>query len=163
MRGQRVIRGDEGSSLVEMAIAIPVFLSVLIGIMIVVLSLYANHFVADAAREASRYAMVRGGNCSTNTPSLANCPITPSALQTWVKNLGYPGLNPNNLTVTTTFLNATTSGSPPTTSWSACAGTCNSPGNMVKVVVTYGYPLNIPFWRNTTLNLSSASEMVISQ
>jgi hypothetical protein len=34
---------------------------------------------------------------------------------------------------------------------------------MVRVSVTYGYPLSIPVWKSTTLNIGSTSSMVISQ
>jgi hypothetical protein len=32
----------------------------------------------------------------------------------------------------------------------------------VKVVVDYTFPLNIPFWRSTSIQTESTSEMVIS-
>jgi len=164
VRGHRASVGclpDEGAALVEMAVSISVFLSVLVGVFFVILALYSYHFVADAAREASRYASVRGSQCSTNTPSLPDCPISTSApLQSWVRGLKYPYAA--SLNVTVSYLKPTVSGSPATTTWSACPA-CNAPGNMVKVSVTYGYPLSIPFWKSTTVNIGSTSSMVISQ
>jgi Flp pilus assembly protein TadG len=154
--------GEQGASLVEMAVSLSVFLSVWIGIFVIILAVYSYLFVSNAAREASRYAMVRGSQCSTNTPGVTNCGVTQAELQTWVQNLGYPGLNKNNLTVTANWLTATTSGS--TTTWSACSGSgCNLPGNMVKVTVSYAFPFSIPFWQKSNLNIGSTSGMVISQ
>jgi Flp pilus assembly protein TadG len=155
---------EQGAALFELAVSLSVFLSVWTGTFFMILALYSYLFVSDAAREGSRYAMVRGSQCSTNTPLVTNCGVTQAELQTWVETLGYPGLNKNNLTVTVNWLTATSSGSPPTTSWAACSGSgCNAPGNLVQVVVTYAFPLSIPFWRRSTLNLSSTSDMVISQ
>jgi Flp pilus assembly protein TadG len=106
-------------------------------------ALYSYNFVSEAAREASRYAMVRGSSCSGFT----DCGVTSAQIQTYVRSLGYPGINTNNLTATAT--------------WSAG----NAPGNPVSVTVTYTYGLNIPFWpqSGSILNLSSTSQMVISQ
>lgn len=76
----------------------------------------------------------------------------------YVQHLGYPGIDMSSsrLGVTATW---------PTTG-AACtpiASPCNNPGNLVKVVVTYQYPLAIPFVPKANLNMSSTSEMVISQ
>ncbi len=153
---------EEAAALVEMALSIAVFLCSLLGVFFMILALYSYHFVADAAREASRYASVRGSQCHINTPTLPDCPITTSAqLQSWVRSLKYPFAG--SLNVTVNYLKPTISGSPATTTWSAACSTCNAPGNMIKVSVTYGYPLSIPFWRSTTVNIGSSSSMVISQ
>jgi hypothetical protein len=61
------------------------------------------------------------------------------------------------------------SGNPTTTWTTSCTGAtdlngnaCNAPGNAVKVVVNYAFPLSIPYWRITVLNVSSTSQMVIN-
>lgn len=152
---------EEGAALVEMAISSAVFLSILIGVFFMILALYSYHFVADAAREASRYASVRGSQSCLNTPLLPNCGVSTSApIQNWIRSLNYPYAA--SLNVSVNYLKPTVSGSPATTTWSACAG-CNAPGNLVEVVVTYGYPLSIPFWKSTTISIGSTSAMVISQ
>ena len=137
------------------------FFAMLVGSFQMMLVLYTFHFVSDAAREGSRYAIVRGSTSCTNTPNLSNCNATADQVQTYVKGLNYPGINPANLSVSTTWLKAGTS--IPAT-WSACAsGTCNAPGNLVKVVATYSYSLTVPFVPAATWNLTSTSQMVISQ
>ena len=157
----RLLRQDEGSSMVEMALASTIFLAMLIGAFQASTALYTMNFVADAAREASRYAMVRGSTSCTNTPSLTNCNVTASQIQTYVRGLNYPGIKPGKLTTATSW--STASGTMPTT-WTTCSsGTCNVPGNQVKVVATYAYPLNVPFAPHLTVNLTSTSRMVISQ
>lgn len=145
----------------ETAVASAVVLAVLMGILWSCLALYGYHYVTQAAREASRYAMVRGSISCTNTPNLTNCNATSDQIQTWTRSWSYPGINSSQVTVTTTWLTATSSGSPATTTWSACtSGTCNLPGNLVKVVVTY--PVSLP-WVTSSITVSSTSSMVISQ
>ena len=158
------IRGEEGIALIEAALTAVVLLTMIFGLLQISWALYAYHFVSDAAREGSRYAIVRGSDSCTNTPNLTNCNATADEIKTWVKGLGYPGIDSSKMSVTTTWLTATTSGTPATTTWSTCStGTCNAPGNMAKVVVSYAFPLNIFFLSKSTLNVSSTSEMVISQ
>ncbi len=138
-----------------------IFFAMLIGSFQMMLVLYTFHFVSDGAREGTRYAIVRGSTSCTNTPNLSHCNATADQIQTYVKGLNYPGINPANLTLTTTWLSASTT--KPTT-WSSCSsGTCNAPGNLVKVVANYSYSLNVPFVPAATLHLTSTSQMVISQ
>lgn len=159
------VRGEEGMALIEAALTAVVLLTMIFGLIQISWALYAYHFVSDAAREGSRYAIVRGSDSCTNTPNLTNCNATGDEIQTWVKGLGYPGIDTSKLTVTTTWLKATSSGTPATTTWSTCSPTActNDPGNTAKVVVSYAFPLNIFFLNKRTLNIGSTSEMVISQ
>lgn len=153
--------GEEGAGLVEWALSCSVFLAVLIGVFQMSLAFYTLHYLSDAAREGSRYAAVRGSTSCTNTSSLSNCNATSAQIQTYVRGLGYPGINANNLTVTTTW--RTASSTQPTT-WSSCSsGTCNAPGSQVKVVAAYSFPLSVPFVPSLSFSLTSTSKMVISQ
>ncbi len=154
-QGRRVVRCDEGSNIVEMAVVSSVMFAVLFGIVELSLALYTYNYVSDAAREASRYAIVRGSSCSV----LTNCGVTGAKIQTYVQNLGYPGMNAANTTVTTTWLSPSTT--TPVT-WTACGSQCNVPGNAVQVTVTYSFPLSIPFVPKSTLSLHSTSQMVIA-
>jgi len=152
-------RGGEseaGASLAEVAISFSVLATIMIGMMEVTMALYSYHFVSEVAREASRYAIVRGSTSCSNTPNLTNCNVTADELQSWARSLGYPGVNPNNLAVSTTWP-STGSGCYPS------ATPCNNPGNLVRVQVTYAFPMNIPFLSNDTINIGSTSQMVISQ
>ena len=81
--------------------------------------------------------------------------------RTYVKGLNYPGINPGHLSVSTAWLKG---GSTIPATWSACSsGTCSAPGNLAKVMATYAYSLSVPFVPAATLNLTSTSQMVISQ
>ncbi len=153
------VLGEEGATLVEMALCSSILLCMLFGIIGLSGALYAYSFICDASRDASRWAMVRGARSCTNTPNLDNCSATSAEIQTYVQSMGYPGITASNLQVTTTWLSA--SATQPT-SWSACtSGTCNIPGNEVEVQVTYA--VSIPLAGIPPINLSSASEMVIQQ
>jgi Flp pilus assembly protein TadG len=147
--------GETGATIVEFAVSISVVVMLLFGIIQCSLALFVYNYVCDAARVATRYAIVRGGSCS----GMPDCGITSAQIQTFLQGIHYPVVNTSNLTVTTTWLSASTS--EPTT-WTACATQCNTPGNAVQVQVTYAYPFSIPFWKSTTLNIASASQMVIS-
>lgn len=150
------LHDENGATLVEAAISFGILMSVLIGTFEMCLALYSYHYVSYTAREATRYAIVRGSSSCNNNPNLTNCNATSAEIQTWVRGLTFPVINTNNLTVNTTW---------PTTG-TACypsSSPCNNPGNLVNVVVTYKFPLGIPFFGSGTLNLSSTSQMVISQ
>jgi len=167
MRGWiRFILNDAGGSLVEVAISSTVLFAMIFGVFEFAWASYSYHYVSDASREGARYAIVRGSTSCTNTPNLANCNASPDTIGNYVKGLGYAGINRANMTVTTTYLTATTStatGSTATT-WAVCSsGTCNQPGYMVNVAVTYAFPLSIPFVPKRTINVSSTSQMVIQQ
>jgi Flp pilus assembly protein TadG len=162
---RRGILREDGRSIVEFAFACAVVFGMLFGVIYFSMALYTYHYISEAAREGSRYAMVRGSTCHANTPGLTNCGtsgITSAQLQTYVQDLGYPGINAaSNMVVTTTWYTA--SSTQPTT-WTACrTGTCNAPGNIVKVQVAYTYPLSIPFYGKKTLSMTSTSQMVIAQ
>lgn len=158
---------EDGNTIVEMALSSIVLLAMFFAVFRFTLASYTYHYVSEAAREGSRFAIVRGSESCGNTPNLTNCNASATTIGNYVKSLGYPGINSTaNMTVTTTWLRATTTsgGTNTTTTWAACtAGTCNAPGNMVHVVVTYAFPLSIPFVPQRTISISSTSQMVVQQ
>jgi Flp pilus assembly protein TadG len=147
---------DAGATLVEFAVSASLVFIVLFGIIQSCLALYTYNYVSDAARVATRYASVRGQRCS----GMPDCGIDNSGIQTLLRGLKYPGIDPNNLATTTTWFSA--SANPPTT-WTSCgAAQCNAPQNAVQVTVTYAFPLHIPYWNNATVSIGSTSQEVIS-
>jgi Flp pilus assembly protein TadG len=160
LRSRGLLRSD-GTALVEFALSSAMLFSLLIGLMEISIGFYSYHYVNDAAREASRWAMVRGEASCTNTPDLTDCDATPSEIQSYVQNLGYPSAIANNMTVTTVW--CPVSAIQPAT-WPTCsAGSSKAAGNVVRVRVIYAFPLSIPFVSKQTLSIQSTSEMVISQ
>jgi Flp pilus assembly protein TadG len=160
--GVRRLREERGNNLVETALSLPIFFLVLFGIVQMGYAFYTYQCVANASREASRWASVRGSTSCSNTPNLTNCGATAANITSFVGGLGLPGLNGSLLTVTTSWLVPSAATNP---TWSTCAATsgCNKPGNQVQVTVAYPFNLAIPFWKKATVNISSSSEMVIAQ
>ncbi|MDR3725622.1 MAG: TadE/TadG family type IV pilus assembly protein [Terracidiphilus sp.] len=158
------ILNEEGSELVETALSYGILLTLLVGLLQITLAVYAYHYVSDAAREATRWAMVRGSNCT----GLAGCGAGNPDIQAFVQNLGYPGIMASNLATTTHWYTQTmdTNVTPNTVVLSIC-GTdptgCNYVGNQVKVQVTYKLSLNIPFVPNAAIAITSTSAMMIAQ
>jgi Flp pilus assembly protein TadG len=160
-----LLRDDTGSALVEMAASCVLLIVMFFGVFEFGLASYTYHYVSDAAREGARFAMVRGSASCINTPNLGTCNASATQISNYVKNLGYPGINSGAMNVSVSWLTATTTtgGTNTTTTWASCTGTCNLPGNMVNVVVTYSFPLAIPFSSNRIINVSSTAAMVVSQ
>lgn len=145
---------EQGASIVEMALSMLILLAILFGLIEMCLALYTYHFISDAAREGSRYAIVHGSACLNEGVS---CTVTTDQIQTYVQDLGFPGINPSAMTVTTTYA--------PYPAGGTCtpSADCNNPGNLATVTVNYNFPLSIPFVSSTVIAMSSTSSMVISQ
>ena len=155
---RRTNSDDSGSAIVEMAISSSILFAVFFGVFQFAMGFYAYQYLSDAAREGARWAIVRGSTSCANN-GIDHCGALQDDVQTYVRNLGYPGINASNLTATVSYYSApSTSGG----NWVLCTG-CNNPGKRVKVFLTYAYPLNIPFIPSRTLNLQAVSQMVIAQ
>jgi Flp pilus assembly protein TadG len=154
-RRRRSARGEGGSAILETAMSMMILLTFLFGVMEVSFALYAYHFISEAAREGTRYAIVRGTTCSG---FVSACPASTSDIQDYVKNLGFPGINPADMTVTPVW-SAYTAG----TTCPASPSPCNSPGNLITVTVQYNFHLNVPFVPPKTYAMSSTAAMVIQQ
>ncbi|MBS1802623.1 MAG: pilus assembly protein [Acidobacteria bacterium] len=158
---------EDGGTLVEMAISCLILIPMLFGIIQLSIALYCHHYAADAAREATRFAIVRGVNCATYLKSAAYCSptdndaggATANDIAQYVKGLGYP----YSASAVTT-VQWCTAGNPAT--WTTCSTTKNGNnivGNQVQVKVTYSYPLVIPYIKANTLLIGSTSSMTIVQ
>jgi len=129
-------RNDKGASILEFGLVVLVFYAFVFGVMDFGRALYSYHFVSHAAREATRYAIVHGAQSSA--------PATANDIAQYVKAITPDGIDPNAITVSTT--------------WSPD----NAPGSNVKVQVQDNFHFVMPLLLTTQLNLSSASQMVIS-
>ena len=137
--------------MVEFALVLIGFLTLLIGLLDFGRALYVYHFVSYAARDGVRYAMVRGASCTTFTTA---CPAAASDVTNYLKTTVLPpGINPSALTVTTTWPGNNR----------GCTGAVNSPGCVVKVNVQYNFSFFIPFISQPTTSMNGTSQMVISQ
>jgi Flp pilus assembly protein TadG len=147
-------RGKNGATTVEFALAAVILLTVVFGILEMSLALFTFHLLSEAAREGTRYAQVRGNTCAVNG---ASCTASAAQIQSFVQNLGFPGIDPAKMTVSATY------SAYPAGSTCSPNANCANPGNLVTVTVVYAFPLSIPFVRFTTLSMTSTSAMVISQ
>lgn len=167
--------GQRGAAtLVEAAFAVPILMIFVLGVMDFSRAVYAYHFVSDAAREASRYASVRGHSCNIWSSA---CPAAGSDIASYVQTLEPSGLNFTNPASSTTACTSSSGAGciSVITDWpgqsggwpSGCttaASPKNYPGCPVKVTVTYtfGFFLQSHF-SISNIALPSTSEFIITQ
>ena len=125
-----------GQAAVEFAMSISGLLLLILAITNFAMAVYAYNFVCYGARDATRYAAVRGAA----SPS----PVSSSDVSAFVVSEA-AGLDPSHLTVSTT--------------WSPN----NHPDSTVAVQVNYSFQFMIPFVQLASVNLTSTSQLVISQ
>lgn len=152
---QVLYRREEGAALLETAISIVLLLTFLFGAIEVSLMLYSYHFISEAAREGTRYAIVRGNTC-TGFPSA--CPASDDDIKAYVAGLGFPGINFSSTTMTVNIAH----GAYPAGTNCSPSASCNNAGNTVQVQVIYHFPFSIPFVPANTFTMSSTSKMVIA-
>jgi Flp pilus assembly protein TadG len=142
------LRSERGTSLVEMALALPVLLTVIFGIAESGSVMLSYSALADAARAGTRYAVVHGNN---RTGSGVDGPSGPSntlnvvaAVKTITRAAALPDAN---VTVTVTYPSGNGIGAP--------------------VTVTVSYPFNfvlpvvVPFRLLPIITLGSTSQGII--
>lgn len=153
---KRIAQPEEGSAAIEFAAAAMVFFMTLIGLLKICLAVYTYHYVAEAAREGTRWAIVRGSACRGFA---SQCPAKSDGTDTtaYVRSLSYPGITSSLLTVTSTY------GPYPVGRACTPSSACNNPGDLITVSVQYAFPLSIPFMPNKTITMGSSSSMVIQQ
>jgi Flp pilus assembly protein TadG len=157
-RQNRCSNREHGATLVEYAFVLLLIFPSIFGIIDFGRALYTYHFVSNAARDGTRFAIVRGYTCDQSLMTTA-CPASPSDYQAYLRNqMPATGLDPNAVTADTTW--PVLSGSPPVCSLS---GYQNYPGCTVQVTVTYAFKFIFPLMPRTTINMTSTSQMVISQ
>ncbi|MGC9222779.1 MAG: TadE/TadG family type IV pilus assembly protein [Terracidiphilus sp.] len=156
-------RGEHGATLVESAITLLLFLALLLGVIEFGWLFLAYQNVSDAARQAARWASVRGGSSCWNVSNLPYCNATSADITNYVQNLYEPAIDSSKLAVTTNWCAANWNQITYTTSWPSCstAGS-NAAGNQVQVTVTYQFPITIPYL-NKTFTLTSTGAMAIAQ
>ncbi|ADW70655.1 TadE/TadG family type IV pilus assembly protein [Granulicella tundricola] len=158
---RRLLKDEVGSELIEFSVSAGVLMMIIFGIMDCSRALYAYHFVAGAARDATRYAAVRGATWSGALCLLSTsfqCAATSSDVTSYVKSITPIGLTTGSLTVLTTWPGTTATG----VSCNAL-GIYNSPGCMVNVKVVYTFSFVLPFLPKNALTLASTSKVMITQ
>jgi Flp pilus assembly protein TadG len=162
---------QRGGTLVETAISFLLLLALIFGVIEGSLAVYSYHFLASAAHEATRYAIVRGGgwdmSCdgSGSTGSgygSSGCTANATDVANYVANRNFPGLRITAADVCVEYL-----GSSPGSATTACtastANTDNVPGDIVQVTISYPYTISVPGLPRYSFTMSSTSAMAISQ
>lgn len=164
--GPKGPRIERGSTLVEFALVLIVLMLMMFGIIDFARALYTYHFVANVAREGTRYAIVRGATCNA---ALSGCPAEAlNSVPPYIQGLGTGiGIDPSLISVTATWPGAPSS-----------ATNCSNdqPGCLVRVQVTYPFKFIFPLMPTQTCQIgtgasritanicmTSISQMVISQ
>lgn len=154
---------EEGSSMLEFAFSAIVFFILVFGCIGVSMAFYTYEVINDYARDAARYAMVRGKSCLladlTTSCSIGTGSTANTALKTYLNHQIYPGINGANLTVTTAYAKAPGAGQCTTSPLT----TCNGSGDQVTVTVAYPFLYKIPFVPQRNFTMNATSTMIISQ
>jgi Flp pilus assembly protein TadG len=135
-------KGDEGSSLIEMALSYSILFVLLFCIMEMCLAFYSQHMISEAARGGTRYAMVHGASCTTSTGS--SCTLTSAQINTYVSGLVWPNIAGGTMSANTTYPNGN-----------------ENVGSEVQVQVTYTFKVTMPFVPKDTITLTSTSKVPI--
>lgn len=144
---------ERGATLPETAIVMSLLLVLLFGIMDFGRAVYVYSFIANAAREGARWAIVRGQNsCANSNNTVPSCDASQSAVQNYVKGLFIGPANSADATITATWPTCTV----------AQNGAPNASGCIVEVSVAYNFSF-LPFVSHIVIPMASTSQMVISQ
>jgi len=163
-------RAQRGSAVLEFALSAVGFLAFLFSLISLAQMLLAYQTVSFAARQCARWAVVRGSGCATNgSPPGPNPPswcdplgsgatqgqtgATAADIQNYLSTIIMKGM-----TLNTASQSLWPGGGP-----NNCAVGSNSRGCPVRVYVSYGFTLQIPFFSAPKLTLNAHSEMMISQ
>ena len=151
-RHRRALREEGGATLIEFAITISVALTLVFVIMQLCLALYMYGMISETAREATRWAIVRGSTCVTGSGT--SCTTTTTAITNYAKGLGFPNVGGGTLVVTPTY---------PDTNPVGGGANCQAPGCRVKVAISYTVAISLPFVPRNSIPLQTSSEMYILQ
>lgn len=132
--------------MVEFAIGSMLMLMLCFGVLEFGRAIYDYHAVENVARQASRWAAVRGADCID--PS---CPATQKTISAYVQG-ELPLIDPSTVGVTAAWSNSTT----------CSANPADGPGCVVSVTVSVPFTFDIPIV-GRTLNFTSSSQMAISE
>jgi Flp pilus assembly protein TadG len=158
-RLKSLVHDEDASEIIEFALAASFLFTMIFGIIEFCMAMYAGNFVAFAAQQGTRYAMVRGDawttpcavvsdyDCTlTNTPN-NNYSGATGVVTNYILGLPHPGLG--NLTASNIAVTP------------QLGGTCTaaapfSQGCQIQVTVTYTFQMNLPFY-SPSIPLSSTS------
>jgi Flp pilus assembly protein TadG len=183
MKSIKIKKGARGSTMVEFALSITIMLAMMLGLIDFARMVYAYHAIANTAREATRFASLRGRASCVTTPRTFPaevCPAGTTELTNFVSsqltgvgiynNTGGGFTNRGDLVVTSTWPGNKGDAVTPTTCLVGTSPTSKDPGCVVIVQVQYKFGFTIPFWaffqnsaKPAALSMTSTSQATISQ
>lgn len=149
-----------------------VMLSLVFGVIELCWGVYSFHYLGNAAHEAARYAIVRGGSWTTSCDGTGSagsgygssqCQASSNDIANYVASRNFPGVNVTASDVCVEYFSSVPSSTSTSCSASSGSGVTNSPGDIVQVTIHYPFAINVPGLPAYTWNLSSTSQMVIAQ
>jgi Flp pilus assembly protein TadG len=155
----RGLKGEQGNAMVEFALSVTVLLTLLFGIIDIGRALFAYNWLYNGARQATRWAMVRGAFCDSHLPG---CPtgangtlitqyVTNTLPAGYGNGLDTTGIDTGAVTVTTTCWAKTAFQVPP------CAPTA-----AVQIEVQYQFQFITPFLNQIkSWTMTSTSRRVV--
>ncbi len=148
--------GNEGGSLVEFALVLPLILMLMTGMFSFGIGLNNYIVLTNAVNLGARtVALAR----NQTTPALAG--TDPCAYAVQVANASAPGIQSSSITYAITYTTTSVTPAVATPYTNSCAGLAMNPGDTVQVKATYPYSLAIYGWRSTSINLiGQTSELV---
>jgi Flp pilus assembly protein TadG len=135
---------EDGQSMVEAAVTLPVLFTLLFCFMEMCLAFYSHNMISELAREGTRYAMVRGASCLTTAS--ASCQVTTSQVNSFVSGIGFPNLGGGTITPVASYPDGNA-----------------AIGSRVQVLVTYVFPITMPFVPTSSITMTSTSVATIVQ
>lgn len=144
-------RGEAGAEMVEFALSSSILFMFLFGVIGFGFVYFMENTAAEAARETSRWASVRGTDCDNPNITDGSCVNGVGATAQQIQAYGRSLPGAGGMTVNVQWCN----------SIGASCGTKNlGAGNTVQIKVEYKFA-SVPFVTNKTLSVSSTSESVI--
>lgn len=155
-------RDERGATILEFAFVMVISLVLIFAIIDFARALYSFHFISEAAREATRFAAVRGTEC--NPAAVSPCSAGGPEIQNYVNQLIPAGIDGSQINTIPTFPGG--SGTLP-----MCGGSA-IPGCPVNVEVQYRFNFIFPAsfynlppisYLPTYIDMHSVSQMNISR
>jgi len=153
---RRLRKGERGNAMVEFAVSVAVLLTMLFGIIDIGRALFAYDWVYNAARQTTRWAMVRGAFCNNNGANLTGCPADGDRITAYVKNTNGTGLDTSGIDTGQVAVNSTCFAADTPPSNPPCAAT-----GFVQVEILYRFHFISPFMFHRPWTMSSTSQRVV--
>jgi Flp pilus assembly protein TadG len=157
---------------IEVAITFSVLCMLMFGMFEACLAVYSYHFLANAAHEGARYAIVRGGRWSVGCDGSGKagsgyassmCTASTADIANYVVQRSFPGILLTASDVCVEYLGPTPGSATTTCNAANSVSGDNAPGDIVQVTVSYPFTISIPGLPAKSFTMSSTSQMVIAE